>query len=416
MKILHTSDWHLGRTLEGRDRKEEQEAFVNEICDIIEREGVQLVLIAGDVFDSSNPPAAAEQLFYAALDRMASGGERAVVVIAGNHDSPERLSAANPLAARAGISLIGLPKEVLLVSDTTNGRRVRCTAAGASWLEIEIPGCPYRTVVAALPYPSEARLNEILSKTLNEEALQQAYTHRIELFFDALSEHFRADTVNLAMSHLFVRDGKESDSERPIQLGGAYAVEPLAFPASAHYIALGHLHRPQSVSGSPVLARYSGSPLAYSFSEAGQTKSVMVIEAEPGCAANPGEIPLSSGQPLVLWKAEGGLQEVERWCEDGRDPKAWIDLKIHVTNPLTMDEIQKLRKLRPNFVHICPVFPEMAETFLGEHRSQLPIDDLFRRFFERQTGAKPDNEMVELFLDLLSFTPSGTEEEGMEND
>lgn len=412
MRILHTSDWHLGRTLEGRDRMDEQQAFVNEICEIVERERVDLVLVAGDVFDSSNPPAAAERLFYDALDRLAAGGQRAVVVIAGNHDSPERLSAANPLAARAGVSLLGLPKEVLPVSDVSDNRRARRIAAGASWLEIAFPGCPHHAVIAALPYPSEARLNEVLSDMLDEEALQQVYTRRLEQFLAELSQHFRADTINLVMSHLFVRGGKESESERPIQLGGAYAAEPTVFPASAHYIALGHLHRPQPVSDCPVSARYSGSPLAYSFSEAGQAKSVMLIEAEPDREVRLREIPLSSGRPLVRWEAQEGRQQVERWCEEGRDPQAWIDLEIHVTHPLTMDEIQTLRKLRPGFIHIRPVFPEMAELHDSEQQSRLPMDELFCRFFEKQMGAKPDDETVKLFLELVSASPS--EDEGKE--
>jgi len=391
---------------------DEQQAFVNEICEIAERERVELILIAGDVFDSTNPPAVAEQLFYQALDQLAAGGQRAVVVIAGNHDSPERLKAANPLAARAGISLLGSPKDILPISDTSEGKRARRRATAASSLEIEIPGCPHPVVIAALPYPSEARLNEVLSETLQEETVQQAYTLRIQRIFAELSRHFRRNAINLVMSHLFVRGGRESESERPIQLGGVYAVQPEAFPADAHYVALGHLHRPQAVPHCSSPARYAGSPLAYSFSEAGQTKSVILVEAEPRRRAKVREIPLSSGRPLVRWQACEGLRQVEHWCEEGRDPQAWIDLEIHVTEPLTMDEIQKLRKLRPRFIYIRPIVQKRAHLHEGERRSQLPIDELFRRFYEQQMGTPPDEETVKLFLELVSVSPSEEDAHG----
>lgn len=106
MRVLHTSDWHLGRTLEGRPRLPEQEQFFDELVEIATGEKVQLILVAGDVFDTYNPSAEAEELFYDALERLADGGRRAVVAIAGNHDSPERLHAANPLALKHGISLL----------------------------------------------------------------------------------------------------------------------------------------------------------------------------------------------------------------------------------------------------------------------------------------------------------------------
>ncbi len=125
MRILHTSDWHLGRTLEGRSRLEEQVMFIDELCGIVEAEAVDLVLIAGDVFDTVNPPAAAEELFYDALNRLADGGKRGIVVIAGNHDNPERLCAASPLAERNGIILYGLPKEVLTPSSSFLIRPIR---------------------------------------------------------------------------------------------------------------------------------------------------------------------------------------------------------------------------------------------------------------------------------------------------
>lgn len=398
MRILHTADWHLGRTLEGRSRRDEQEAVLEEICRIAEDEGVHLVVVAGDAFDSVNPPAWAEELFYEAVDRLAAGGRRAVLVLSGNHDSPERLCAASPLAGRHGITLLGLPG-VMPPPNPAADRACR-VAAGPGWVEIAVPGVEHAAVVAALPYPSEARLGEVLRQSLQEETLQAAYSERVGRLLHAAARRFRADTVNLVTSHLFVAGGMESESERPIQLGGAYTVLPEAFPAGAHYVALGHLHRPQVVRAAAP-ARYSGSPLAYSFSEAGQSKAVFVVEAVPGAPAAVREIPLRAGRPLVRWRATEGIAQVYRWIEGGRDPEAWIDLEVHLTHPLGPDQIQRLRALRPRLLSIRPVFDAAADAGDRPVRRGVPVHDLFRQFYRRERGHDPDDAVVRLFQELV---------------
>lgn len=403
MRILHTSDWHLGRMLEGRSRIEEQERFIDELCGIVEEEAVDLVLIAGDVYDTVNPPASAEELFYDALNRLSDGGKRAIVAIAGNHDNPERLCAAGPLAARNGITLYGLPKEVLtpnLLTQANQGRVVRA-AAGQGWLELHIPRCPDPAVIAMLPYPSESRLNEVLSESLDEDILRQEYSKRVQELFSLFSKNFRAEAVNLGMSHLFVRGGRESESERPIQLGSAPTVEADAMPLGAQYVALGHLHRAQVVNRASVPTRYSGSPLAYSFSETNQAKSVMLIEGFPGQAVTTREIFLSAGYPLVKWQAKEGLAQVQRWIDEGKDRQAWIDLEVYVTGALHPQDIHLLRRQRERLINIRPVFPE-TEQIVAEARSKLPIDVLFRKFYQDKTGgAEPEQELVSLFLSLI---------------
>ena len=136
LRVLHTADWHLGRTLEGRGRLDEQAAVLEEICELAEAEAADLVLIAGDVYDSVNPPAAAEELFYGTLERLSAAGRRAVVAIAGNHDSPDRLCAARSLAGRHGIALVGLPGEptVLVCRELGLGAWAGVTA-------LAVPGC-----------------------------------------------------------------------------------------------------------------------------------------------------------------------------------------------------------------------------------------------------------------------------------
>ncbi|WP_378956281.1 exonuclease SbcCD subunit D [Pelosinus sp. sgz500959] len=418
MRILHTADWHLGKTLEGRDRLPEQVQFIEEICEICKQEKVDLVLIAGDVFQSSNPSAAAEELFYDAIDRLSNHGTRGVVVIAGNHDNPERLCAPSPLAERLGITLIGLPKDEIRISSRGNGKRVQRIACGQSWLELVIPGCEDSAIIAALPYPSEGRLKQLITQNLLEVDMQKGYNQCIADTMARLSANYRRDTVNLAMSHIFVKGGIESgaDSENKIQqVGGAYAVDPLVFPSGAQYVALGHLHRPQKIDGCIAPGRYAGSPLAYSFSEVGYRKSVTLVEALPGQEAQVREIYLSSGRPLVKWSAKEGIAQVCHWVESGLDRDAWIDVEVHITKPLTMDEIQKLRSLYTRFIHIRPVISQNGkESVLTiEEIRNLPIDKMFIRFFERyNSGLKPDDALVKLFLDL---TQSADKEESVKD-
>jgi len=390
MRILHTGDWHLGKTLEGRSRLREQEDFVDELVRVADEQQADAILMAGDVYDSVNPPAAAEQLFYEAAARLTEHG-RPLVVIAGNHDQPERVASVTPLVNRQGITLVGMPTSEAV---TIHAKRTGEIAQ-----------------IAALPYPSEARLNELLTTDGDENVLRQAYSHRVGMLMQRLAASFRPDTVNLAMSHIYVLGGLESDSERPIQIGGAYTVDPSSLSTGAQYTALGHLHRAQAVKGDGVI-RYSGSPLAYSFSEAGQSKSVTMVDLAPGGAAQVEEVLLTSGRSLVRWQARGGLAEVYRWLDEGRDPQAFIDMEVWLDEAMSLKEIQQLRKSHEGIIHIRPVYPEMAAAGLLEQRSELPVHELFRKFYQRQTGgAQPEDSLVQLFLELVDEDEPGVREE-----
>ncbi len=383
MRLIHTADWHLGRTLEGRSRLAEQADFLDELADIAAEEQADAILMAGDVFDTVNPPAAAEQLFYESAARLSDGGKRPLFFISGNHDNPDRLSAASPLAGKHGIHLFGLPD--LQPFSTV------------------IPSTGERINLALLPYPSEARLREMLSQENAEDILQKHYDRKIKAIFEKLGESFTDDAVNIAMSHIYVAGSSSSDSERPIEVGGAYTVSADSLPSGAQYTALGHLHRPQNIRKAKGPARYSGSPLAYSFSESGYAKSVTIVDVKPGSEAQVKEIPLSSGKPLVTWKAAEGLNQVYQWLDEGKDANSWIDLEIHLKNALSLEEIHRLRKLHNGFIHIRPVFETKAEEENRQAASSLPLDELFKRFYARQTGgAEPEHELTGLFMELVN--------------
>lgn len=431
MRLLHTSDWHLGRTLEGRSRLPEQEQFLTELEDIATKENVDLVLVAGDVFDTSNPPAKAEELYYASLEALCAGGTRAVVVIAGNHDNPERIRAANPLAARHGISLVGYPGDDLGPSTSTSSvSRVR---TGQGWFVIHSPRCDQSAFIVTLAYPSEARLNEVIGESLEDKKRQAAYSDRVAGLVYRTLAYAEQDTVPVVLGHLYTSGCRESDSERQIQLGGALAVHPSAFGGNGSsatgsgvgtnggcggngdssasgdgnscgvgYVALGHLHRPQKVAGSPAPCRYSGSPLAYSFSEADQQKEVVLVDLEKGRPTVVTPVKIASGRPLKRW-APRSLEEALKWCEDTRNANAWVDMELARDEPLTAGEISTLRAAHPGLINIRWVSTAQAIADGGRRVSELPLIERFKLFCRRNGGgAEPDQELLDLFLELVN--------------
>jgi len=397
--------------LEHINRLEEQEEFIDFLCETVEELQVDLVLIAGDIFDTYNPSAAAEELFYQAMDRLTGKGDRAVVVIAGNHDNPERLCAASPLAYRNGIILLGYPKSNP-GEYTTSGGRVNLIASGPGWLELRLPRCEHHAVILTLPYPSEARLAEVLVQKADEESLQKAYSNKIGFLLQDLSRNFREDTVNLAVAHLFLMGGKQSESERTLQVGGAMTVAPEAMPTKAHYVALGHLHRPQQIKSAPCPTYYAGSPLAYSFSEAGYSKAVYLIEAAPGKEADITPIYLSCGKPLCRWVAEEGIAQALQWCQEGRDSNAWVDLEIVTDRVLTSEEQRQLRAMHPGIVNIRPrIKTEPTEVSCPESREGKKIDELFSDFYQYRMGTEIPDELLQVFLEIVNEEEQDSPEE-----
>ena len=401
MKVLHTADWHLGKSLEGRERQEEQIKVMDEICQIAEDEQIDLVLIAGDIYQTVNPPAWAENLFYETIHRLSDYGKRGVIVISGNHDQPERIKAANPLADKQGIYLIGMPTDQLQPSVFAREGQVVVKEAGVGWLQLIIPKKNESAVVSVLPYPSESRFKQLFSQSSEIKEIRKAYSEYIGKWYVAQESLFKRDTINLAMSHLFVQGGSASDSEIEIQVGGAYTVEPRHLPTNVQYVALGHLHRPQAVKGTPSLTRYAGSPLAYSFSEANHKKSVTILDVKPGSTAMPYEIPLRSGTPLIAQHFHSGLTEFENWLEgEGKNP-AWLDITLHVPHPLSMEEIHRIRKMHDGIIHIRVLTPELEQAMDTMTFDSKNPAELFQRFYQYKVGAEPNQEVIQLFLELF---------------
>jgi exonuclease SbcD len=306
VRFLHTADWHVGKTLKGRDRLDEQRDVLDEIHRIAAEQEVDAVLVAGDVYDAAAPPAAAQRLVVRTLLRLRQAGAE-VIVIAGNHDHGPTFEAYRPLMGVAGITVIGQ------VRPPDQGGVVRFRARSGEDAQ-----------VAVLPFLTQryaVRAAEIVTQTPAESV--RAYDEMVRQVVAALTAGFSADTVNLVMAHLTCVGGAFGGGERPAQSIFEYSVPAGIFPVSAHYVALGHLHRRQALPA-PCPVHYSGSPLAVDFGEQDNQSTVCLVEARPGVPARVTDIPVTSGRRLRT--VRGTLAELSAQAGDlGEDYlRVWL--------------------------------------------------------------------------------------------
>ena len=281
MRFLHTSDWHVGKVLRGHSRLPEQQAVLAEIVELAAAHQVDAVLVAGDLYETASPTAEAQQLVVRTLLALAGTGAE-VIAVAGNHDHAPTLDAYRPLAGAAGITLVG--------------RVRRPGEGGVVSFAARSDGAPVR--VAALPFLSQryaVRAAELLAHTPAENSA--GYDQWVRGIVAALCAGLGPESVNVLMAHLTVTGAAAGGGERQAQSIFEYHVPAAAFPADLHYVALGHLHRRQSVPAAcPV--HYSGSPLRVDFGEVDSTPVVLLVEASPGTPARVTDLPVTSARTL----------------------------------------------------------------------------------------------------------------------
>ncbi len=379
MKILHTSDWHIGKRLADRERLPEQDAVLLEIGAICEREGVDLLIVAGDIFDTYVPSAEAEELFYRRIKEMAQG--RTVVLISGNHDDGVRLCAAAPFALEHGVYLFG-NKPTIAPIGKRGGTGV--VEAGENYIVVE-NAKGERVYLNLLPYPNEARLKE--------EKTDESYAEKTARWIGRGEAGYRGDMPHILVAHVFVAGGSVSESERDIDLGGARAVPLFSLPEHG-YVALGHLHKRQRAGKN---GYYSGSILQYSFDEANAQKSVMLLETKGNDIETLREIPLTAGKKLVRLECNGVEEALSLLL---RYEDCYIELTIHLDAPLTSAQTQALRECNAGLVNLIARVSaeERANVPL---RSMLKADELFSLYYKSQFAAEPPPELLTAFLALV---------------
>lgn len=382
MRILHTSDWHIGKRLMHRERLAEQEEVLDEIVAICESENIELVLIAGDIFDTYTPSAEAEELFFRKI-KLIAGESRAVLMISGNHDDGVRLSAVAPLSQEQGVYVVGNSRNAL---PTGSQRAVRPVRSGKGYAVFE-NALGERVFVSTLPYPNEARFKE--------EKSELSYVEQMKKWMDEGELGNEDKLPSVFMAHLFLAGGSVSLGEREIDLGGARAIPVEALPKS-DYIALGHLHKKQHFGHAHCY--YSGSPLQYSFDESAD-KGVKVFDLTGAGVQNLKDVPLTKGKKLVRLEADGVEAALELLS---RYPDALVELKLYLSQPLAASEHAAI-VANDNLVSLnAEVRTEDALTF--ESRKGLTDEELFDAFHKATYGTEAKEELKALFLQTLAET------------
>jgi exonuclease SbcD len=367
MRFLHTADWHVGKTLKGHSRLDEQEQVLREIVRVVREQELDAVLVAGDLYDNAAPSAPAQKLVVRTLMALAGSGAE-VIVIAGNHDHAATLDAYRPFAGAAGITLVG---------------SVRSAEQGGVVELMARTGEP--VTVAVLPFVSSryaVRAAELVANTPAEHT--GAYDQQIRDILTSLTGGFRTDAVNLVMAHLTVLNATFGGGERTAQSIFEYAMPATVFPPDAHYVALGHLHRRQTMAA-PCPVHYCGAPLAVDFGEQDYEPVVCLVEATPTTPARVTDIPITAARRLRTLR--GTVEELGALAGTVGDDF----LRVWVREPARAGLREEVTDLLPNALEVridpefaTPVTGSRPASVLGLERSPL---ELFREYCaSRLTG------------------------------
>jgi exonuclease SbcD len=406
MKILHTADWHLGKRLEQFSRLAEQAEALAEICAIAAREDPDVILVAGDLYDQINPSVEAVELLYRTLKQLADDGRRVVIGVAGNHDSPDRIEAPDPLARACGIILTGYPHSEVRTFSLPTGLAVIRSAPGFIELKLPRQQAPLRIILT--PYANELRLRKALAPDDQAAALRELLqAHWQEL----ATTYFDDQGVNVLMAHLFLTGkGKEADLEALedegekslLTVGGAQQVYPQNLPTGLQYVALGHLHGYIPVQMEPFPVIYSSSPLAYSVDDRQPQKYVVMVEVEPGQPAQVERIPLQGGKRVQRARFES-VEAALIWLQ--ANPGCLVELTVATQAHLTAQDRKRLLDSHDGILRIIPEFAdeEMLRFTSGKQIDlSQNIETLFGEYFAHKKGQPINEDLMALFREVLT--------------
>lgn len=384
MKILHTSDWHVGKTIRGNSRAGEHRAVLTEIVDVAEQHAVDLVVIAGDLFDTASPTAESEEIVYRALLALRATGA-AIAIVAGNHDDAGRLAAVAPVLGALGVvvcSRVVPPADGGVVELTVrNGERVRLAL---------VPFLSQRGIV---------RVDDLMRGDAIDQV--QKYAARYRGIVAALCAPLTDDLVNVVLAHTYVERALSGGGERVAHLGGDYAVSASVFPSHVHYVALGHLHRPQRIEGATQI-HYCGSPLQLDFGEIEQPKQVNLVEAAVGVPAKVTPVRLVAGRSLRTVRATlDGLRDVADELAD-----AWV--RVELQEPARAGVADDVRALVPTAVDVTTLAAagDPSRGMPRERRIGQSPHELFDAYCAERNYADP--RVRSLFAELYEAAGAPT--------
>ena len=378
MRVLHTADWHVGKTLHRRQRLDEVAEVLGELVSIAREHEVDLTLVCGDIFDQFAPSAEAERIVYRALVELRGTGS-AVLVIPGNHDNAKRFAAIEQLSDAAGIHVVP---------------DVRRPDAGGI-VEIASRDGSQTAQVAALPWVPEKLLYGAEQLMGLEEDPNKVYADQLAQLVRAICADFSPGKVHLLAGHLFVAGATVGGGERPLTIGDIFAIAPQGLPITPQYIALGHVHRPQAVTAAGVPTRYAGSLLQLDFGERDQDKSVVIVDLDPGRPAQITTVGLTGGRRLL--DVAGTLDELR---EHEVDPDAYlrVTLRCQAPTPGLADDV---RAILPGALQVTLDYERQPGVFEPGEMQRLEPRELFARYFQHRHGAPADERLLRLFDELF---------------
>ena len=411
VRILHTSDWHLGRRFHGASLKHEQEEVIDRLVDLAAEAQVDLVVIAGDLYDRAIPPAEAVTLFDDALVRLRATRAK-IVAIVGNHDSPSRVAVADRVLEQAGVAIRGDVSRCLQpVRIDADDRGPPVLVYPVPYLEPSLAGQVLNELGAMSSEASDATDPETeAAATTDRERTRRASHHDVTAHATALiRRHATAAgaTRTIVVAHTFVDGGTTTDSERDLSIGNIDRVGLDVFDGF-DYIALGHLHRSQPFDNGRIA--YSGSPLAYSFSEEDQTKSVRIVEMDAAGRCSTEIVPLGVGLPLRTLC--GRLADLLR--DPAFDDAEQARVRFQLTDPELPS--QAMKRLQARFRHAVALehhpegrmSPGSQDVVGAVENSESPLD-LIRRFWADQHGADASDAQEEVLASALAAAVAGNE-------
>lgn len=401
MKILHTADWHLGKKLDGISRMQEQIEVLDEIVNIANNEAVDLVIIAGDLFDNFTPNTEAIELFYKTLKRLSNQGKRPVIAISGNHDAPNFIDAPDPLARVSGIFLIGHPLTEIPLIELEH---FKITQTDKGFIEFYIHQADFPIRLIHTPYANEIRLKRYLGEEKAESLNKVLAEH-----WNYLAHNYcDSNGVNLLTTHLYMnkkgsKSIEEPEGEKPLQIGNADMIYSEAIPKQIQYTALGHIHSFQNIGNEQQPVVYSSSPLCYSFSEAGQTKYVAIVEAFPAEAVKLKKIALTKGKTLHR-KTFDSIEIAVDWLHNNKD--SLVELTLESDSFLKAEDRKMLYQSHDGIVHLIPKVKnaQIDESFKSkEINLNQNIKELFQDYFKtKNQNQTPNQELMNLFDEILN--------------
>ncbi|MCY4402808.1 MAG: exonuclease subunit SbcD [Candidatus Poribacteria bacterium] len=383
MRILHTADWHIGQRLHERQRLDEHKEFLNWLLDTIQEHKVELLLVSGDIFDTSLPSAEATKLYYEFLFRLYDETEAYTVIIAGNHDSSRHLEAPKEFLKMGRIYVVGQatkPKDCV----------------------IQIPPEKPQVSVAAVPYLSENELKPVSFESEMEK--NERYRERLKAFYTDCVSHMPDKLPKILMGHLYVNGGKVGDSERNIQIGGATAIHTNDFPEDVDYIALGHLHRPQNIKGQDYPILYAGSPIPLRFNESNYRKNVFLIELSDGKLDRCDKVKIPIFKELC--SIEGNENEIlsQAMTEDWDSKYIQVKLKLDSIRTGISDEIRAAFSDRGGDVLTVEVeLPQDESRPIIQLEDMKRPEQIFKQFHQTKFGSPPDESLTQTFSELIQI-------------